>query len=90
MLVCSEERLLGQHLHEGLGGGSREREGEVGDVEGEDVGPRGDEVELVERVHFGRLETQRVRTGRWTEFKQREGSFRRVRGLHCCIACLAF
>jgi hypothetical protein len=35
-------------------GDAREREGEVGEVEGEDVGPGGDEVDFIQWVHASR------------------------------------
>ena len=69
-------------MHEGLRGGRGERESEVCNMEGEDVGPACHEVELVERVHLGQAVAG---FGVWFRFG-RMGSLRRASRLHVCIA----
>jgi hypothetical protein len=76
-----EDGLLGEEVGECVRGGGSECEGEVGDVEGEDIRPHGDEVEFVERVHRWRVRGLRMRSGLGRRERRRW-----VRGLHRCIA----
>ena len=72
-------------MGERFGRGHRERKREVCDVEGEDVRPTCNEVQLLERVHCGRSVRWTCKSVRWG----RRGSFWRVNGLHNCIAWTA-